>query len=161
MTMADVKRIAGSDSAPDDARFGIIASRFNDEIVTRLVEGCVETLNERGVANKRITLVRVPGAYEIAFAARRMAMSGDFDALIALGAVIRGETAHFDYIAGECARGVSEVSADLDIPIAFGVLTTENDEQAAARAGGSMGNKGSEAALVAIEMINLIRELTK
>lgn len=159
--MADVRQVEGGETPPEDARFGIIASRFNDEIVSRLIDGCVRTLKERGVAGRRITVVRVPGAYEIAFAARRMAMSGDFDALIALGAVIRGETPHFDYVAGECARGISEVSADLDIPIAFGVLTTENDEQAEARAGGAMGNKGSEAALVAIEMINLTRELAK
>lgn len=159
--MADVRQIEGGDIPSEDARFGIIASRFNDEIVGKLIDGCVRALKERGVAGRRITVVRVPGAYEIAFAARRMAMSGDYDALIALGAVIRGETPHFDYVAGECARGVSEVSADLDIPIAFGVLTTESDEQAEARAGGAMGNKGSEAALVAIEMINLARELAR
>lgn len=159
--MAGVKIIQGDESPPDDARFGIVASRFNNEVVDLLIEGCVQTLKAQGVGDKRIAVVKVPGAYEIPFAARRMAMSGDYDALIALGAVIRGETAHFDFVAGECARGISEVSADLDIPVAFGVLTTDTDEQAMARAGGNLGNKGSEAALVAIEMLNLARQLGK
>jgi 6,7-dimethyl-8-ribityllumazine synthase len=159
--MADIKTIEGSATPDDRSRFGIIASRFNNEIVDLLIDGCVATLKERGVSDRHITLVTVPGAFEIAFAARRMAMSGDYDALIALGAVIRGETPHFDFVAGECARGIAEVSADLDIPVAFGVLTTDTDEQAEARAGGAMGNKGSDAALVAIEMVNLARELSK
>ncbi|MGQ0658942.1 MAG: 6,7-dimethyl-8-ribityllumazine synthase, partial [Chromatiales bacterium] len=116
---------------------------------------------KQGVAERRITVVKVPGAFEIPFAARRMAMSGDYDVLIALGAVIRGETPHFDYVAGECARGIAEVSADLDMPILFGVLTTETMQQAAERAGGSAGNKGEESALAAIEMLNVIRDLAK
>jgi 6,7-dimethyl-8-ribityllumazine synthase len=153
--------IQGEESPSDEARFGIVASRFNSEVVDLLIDGCVGTLKEKGVSAKRITVVKVPGAYEIPFAARRMAMSGDYDALITLGAVIRGETAHFEFVAGECARGVSEVSADLDIPVAFGVLTTDTDEQAMARAGGKMGNKGAEAALVAIEMTNLAQKLGK
>jgi 6,7-dimethyl-8-ribityllumazine synthase len=159
--MADIRTIEGASTPDDRTRFGIIASRFNNEVVDLLVDGCVATLKARGVSDRHITLVMVPGAFEIAFAARRMAMSGDYDALIALGAVIRGETPHFDFVAAECARGIAEVSADLDIPVAFGVLTTDTDEQAAARAGGSMGNKGSDAALVAIEMVNLARELSK
>jgi 6,7-dimethyl-8-ribityllumazine synthase len=159
--MAEVGVIESRGAAPDDARFGVIASKFNGEIVTRLVDGCVQTLRDQGVSARHITIVKVPGAFEIPFAARRMAMSGNFDVLIALGAVIRGDTAHFDHVAGQCARGICEVSADLDIPIAFGVLTTDTEEQAAARAGGSEGNKGSEAALAAIEMINVIRELAK
>jgi 6,7-dimethyl-8-ribityllumazine synthase len=159
--MADIRTIEGADTPDERTRFGIIASRFNNEVVDLLVDGCVATLKARGVSDRHITLVTVPGAFEIAFAARRMAMSGDYDALIALGAVIRGETPHFDFVAAECARGIAEVSADLDIPVAFGVLTTDTDEQAAARAGGSMGNKGSDAALVAIEMVNLARELSK
>jgi 6,7-dimethyl-8-ribityllumazine synthase len=159
--MADIKKIEGSRKPDDRARFGIIASRFNSEVVDLLVEGCIATLRDNGVGEQHITLVTVPGAFEIGFAARRMAMSGDYDALIALGAVIRGDTPHFDYVAGECARGVAEVSADLDIPVAFGVLTTDTDEQAAERAGGSMGNKGADAAMVAIEMVNLARELAK
>lgn len=159
--MTDIQKIEGSRTADERARFGIIASRFNSEVVDPLIDGCIDALRQNGVDARRITLVTVPGAFEIAFAARRMAMSGDYDALIALGAVIRGDTPHFDYVAGECARGVAEVSADLDIPVAFGVLTTDTDEQAAERAGGSMGNKGADAALVAIEMVNLARDLTK
>jgi 6,7-dimethyl-8-ribityllumazine synthase len=159
--MANIRTIEGADTPDDRTRFGIIASRFNNEVVDLLVDGCVATLKERGVSDKHITLVTVPGAFEIAFAARRMAMSGDYDALIALGAIIRGETPHFDFVAAECARGIAEVSADLDIPVAFGVLTTDTDEQAAARAGGTMGNKGSDAALVSIEMANLARELSR
>jgi len=159
--MAEVKGIEGGRTPDGEARFGIIASKFNSAVVDNLVKGCVQTLQEQGVAARRITVVKVPGAFEIPFAARKMAMSGDYDALIALGAVIRGETSHFDYVAGECARGITEVSADLDIPILFGVLTTETMQQAAARAGGDSGNKGAAAALAAIEMVNLLRELGK
>ena len=159
--MAEVNVIEGDGSFQGDARFGIIASRFNAVIVDNLVSGCVEALQAQGVAAQDITVVRVPGAFEIPFTARKLAMSGDFDALIALGAVIRGETAHFDYVAGECARGISEVSADLDLPIIFGVLTTETMQQAAARAGGSAGNKGEEAALAAIELLSVLRKMTK
>lgn len=157
--MAEVKMIEGDRSSLGDARFGIIASRFNGVIVDNLVSGCVQALQSQGVAEKHITVVRVPGAFEIPFTARKLATSGDYDALIALGAVIRGETAHFDYVAGECARGISEVSADLDLPIIFGVLTTETMQQAAARAGGAAGNKGEEAALAAIELLNVLRKL--
>lgn len=157
--MVEVRIVDGDGTPADDARFGIIASRFNSAIVDNLVSGCVQALQREGVAARRITVVRVPGAFEIPFAARKLAMSGEYDVLIALGAVIRGETAHFDYVAGECARGVTEVSADLDIPILFGVLTTETVQQAAERAGGAAGNKGEESALAAISMLNVIRGL--
>ncbi len=157
--MVEVRIVDGDGAPADDGRFGIIASRFNSTIVDNLVSGCVQALQREGVAARRITVVRVPGAFEIPFAARKLAMSGEYDVLIALGAVIRGETAHFDYVAGECARGVTEVSADLDIPILFGVLTTETVQQAAERAGGAAGNKGEESALAAISMLNVIRGL--
>ncbi|HTT08130.1 MAG TPA: 6,7-dimethyl-8-ribityllumazine synthase [Gammaproteobacteria bacterium] len=154
-------QITGGEKTGKSVRVGVIASRFNSAIADALLKGCIETLRAGGVVEKDITVVRVPGAFEIPFVARRMAAQGDCDVLIALGAVIRGETPHFDYIAGQCARGVAEVSADLDVPVIFGVLTTETLPQAAARAGGEVGNKGADAARAAIEMVNVLRALTK
>ena len=142
-----------------EARFGLISSRFNDFIVSHLVDGAVDALCRHGIASSSIDLVRVPGAYEIPLAAQRLAARGKYDALIALGAVIRGSTPHFDYVAGECAKGLAGVSMKYDIPVGFGVLTVDTIEQAVERAGTKAGNKGFEAALSVIEMVSLLRQL--
>ena len=143
----------------DNAQIAVVASRFNDEIVSRLLAGAVTAFKRHGVDTERLTVVHVPGAFEIPLAARRLAATGDFDAIVALGAVIRGGTPHFEYVAGECARGISRVSLEHDLPIIFGVLTTDNLAQAQARAGGKEGNKGEEAALAALEMVSLLRRI--
>lgn len=142
-----------------DLRVGIVAARFNGLVVERLVEGALDTLRRHGVDERDITLARVPGAWELPLAAQRMARSRRFDAIVALGAVIRGATPHFDYVAGECARGLARVALECDLPVAFGVLTTDTVEQAIERAGTKAGNKGAEAAMSALEMANLLREL--
>jgi 6,7-dimethyl-8-ribityllumazine synthase len=136
-------------------RIAVIASRFNETVVRRLVDGAVETLVARGTALEDIDIVWVPGAWELPVAARYLLEGGRYDALVALGAVIRGETSHFDYIAGESARGLQQLTLDFGVPIAFGVLTTDNDAQAEDRAGGAHGNKGADAALAALEMVDL------
>ncbi|MDH5328048.1 MAG: 6,7-dimethyl-8-ribityllumazine synthase [Gammaproteobacteria bacterium] len=137
--------------------FCIIASRFNDFIVENLVNGAVDTLKRHGAEDKDITLVRIPGAFEMPLAAKRIAAKDQYDAIIALGAVIRGGTPHFEYVAGECTKGLASVSSEFDIPVAFGVLTVDTIEQAIERAGTKAGNKGVEAALSAIEMVNVLR----
>jgi 6,7-dimethyl-8-ribityllumazine synthase len=134
-------------------RFGIVVGRFNAFIGERLLEAAVEVLVRQGAEPAQIEVVHVPGAYEMPLAAKAMAVSKKYDAIIALGAVIRGETPHFDYVAGECARGLAQVA------LAFGVLTVDNVQQAIERAGGKAGNKGKEAALAAIEMVNLLKKL--
>jgi 6,7-dimethyl-8-ribityllumazine synthase len=143
----------------NDARFGIAATRFNSYIVEHLTAGAVATLKRHGVDETRVTIVRVPGAYELPLVARRMAQSGNYDALIALGCVIRGATPHFEYVSGACAHGLSRVALDADIPVAFGVLTTDTVEQAIERAGAKAGNKGADAAAAALEMVSLLRNL--
>jgi len=140
-------------------RFGIVAARFNDFIVDRLVAAAVETLVAHGADPADIQVVRVPGAYEMPLAAKRMAASRRYDALVALGCVIRGATPHFDYVAGEASRGLARVSLDADIPLGFGVLTVETLEQAIERAGSKAGNKGADAALTAIQMVSVLRQL--
>jgi 6,7-dimethyl-8-ribityllumazine synthase len=142
-----------------DLRFAIIAGRFNDFVVEPLIRGAIDALRRHGVGEKQIELVRVPGAFDIPVVARKMALSHRYDALIALGAVIRGQTPHFDYVAGECAGGIARIALESGVPIAFGVLTTDTAEQAVDRAGGKAGNKGADAALVAVEMANLLRRL--
>lgn len=142
-----------------DMKAALVASRFNDFIVSRLIDGAVDALVRHGAAEDEITLVRVPGAFEIPQAVSRMARSGRFDMVIALGAVIRGATPHFEYIASETAKGVAQVSLESSIPVSFGVLTTDTLEQAIERAGSKAGNKGAEAAMSAIEMANLFRQL--
>lgn len=144
-----------------DLRVGIVAGRFNESVTKRLVEGAIDCLVRHGVPDEAISLAWVPGAFEIPAVARRMATSGEFDAIVCLGAVIRGETAHFDYVAGHASNGIGQLSVEVDIPVTNGVLTTENTAQAEDRAGGKMGNKGFEAALAAIEMANLFAELPK
>ena len=143
------------------ARVAVLASRFNETVGRRLVDGALDCLRRHGVAESDITMVWVPGAFELPAAAQRLAASGEVDALVCVGAVIRGETAHFDYVAGHAANGIGEVALRTGLPIGFGVLTTENSEQALERAGGKAGNKGFEAALAALEMMNLYSSLPK
>lgn len=143
----------------DGKKMGIVVSRFNDFITSRLLEGALDALARTGVADEDISVVRVPGAFEIPLAAKWLSASGDFDAVICLGAVIRGETPHFDYIAGEAAKGISQLNMEFSMPVVFGLLTTDTIEQAIERAGGKSGNKGFEAALAAVEMASLNDEL--
>lgn len=140
-------------------KIGIVASRFNDFIVSRLIGGCEDTLLRHGVRDEDISLAWVPGAFEIPLIASKMAKSGKFDAVIALGAVIRGSTSHYDYVCSEVSKGIANVSLNSDVPVLFGVLTTDSIEQAIERAGSKAGNKGSECAQGAIEMVNLIHAL--
>jgi len=140
-------------------RFGIVASRFNDFIVDRLLDAAVGTLLKHGVAAADIEVVRVPGAFETPLAIKKMATSRRYNALIALGCVIRGGTPHFEYVAGEATRGIGQVSTSEQIPVGFGVLTVDTIEQAIERAGTKAGNKGADAALAAIQMATLLRQL--
>ncbi len=142
-----------------DARFCLVTSRFNSFIVEALTSGAIDALTRHGARPEDIHVVKVPGAYELPLAVQKAASSGRYDAIVALGAVIRGSTPHFDYVAGECVKGISMISLKHDIPVAFGVLTVDTIEQAIERAGTKAGNKGAEAALSAIEMINLLRTL--
>jgi len=155
--MSTIKTIEG-DLSVRGARFGILASRFNDFIVNALVNGATHALKQHGAAEKDMEIVWVPGAHEIPLAAQKMAASGRYDAIIALGAVIRGATPHFDFVAGECSKGLGNVGMQFGMPVAFGVLTVDSIEQAIERAGTKAGNKGAEAALSAVEMVNLLRE---
>jgi 6,7-dimethyl-8-ribityllumazine synthase len=154
------RTIEGNLIVPKGARFAVVASRFNHFVVDRLVEGAVDALVRHGADPKNVTVVRVPGAFELPLVVRRLAASKKVDAVIALGAVIRGATPHFDFVAGEAAKGIGAAAAASDVPIAFGVLTTENIEQAVERAGTKQGNKGWDAAASAIEMVSLGRALT-
>ena len=156
--MSHIKSIDGDFDA-GDAKFCILAGRFNSFIVERLVDGAVDALVRHGTNHDDIEIIRVPGAYEMPISAQRIAQTGRYDAIIALGAVIRGSTPHFDYVAGECSKGLAQVSLAADIPIIFGVLTTDTIEQAVERAGTKAGNKGAEAAVTAIEMISLFDKL--
>ena len=142
-----------------DTRFTIVATRFNDFIVESLIKGAVSCLRRHGAADSNLEIIRVPGAYEMPLAVEKVAAARRADGIIALGAVIRGATPHFDYVAGECTRGVAAVSREHGVPIGIGVLTTDTIEQAIERAGTKAGNKGEEAALAVIEMINLLRKL--
>jgi 6,7-dimethyl-8-ribityllumazine synthase len=151
--------IEGSLVVPKGARFAIVASRFNNFVVDRLVEGAVDALVRHGALSQNVTIVRVPGAWELPIVARRLAEGGKIDAVIALGAVIRGATAHFEYVAGESAKGLAAAAHASSVPIVFGVLTTESIEQAIERAGTKAGNKGADAAVSAMEMVSLSRAL--
>ena len=143
----------------DGARIGIVAARFNDGVVSRLLEAALDTLARYGLNRDAIPVARVPGAFELALAARWMARREGTDAIVALGAVIRGDTPHFDYVCAEAARGIQAASIESDVPVVFGVLTCDDRAQADARAGGGHGNKGAEAALAALEMVSLRRRL--
>jgi len=140
-------------------RFAIIVSRFNDFICSRLMEGALDALARHGCEEESMVIIKVPGAFEMPLAARKMARTGQYDAVICLGAVIRGATPHFDYVAAEVSKGIASVALESEIPVTFGVLTTDNLEQAIERAGSKSGNKGYEAAMAAIEMVNLFKEL--
>jgi len=142
-------------------RVAVVAARFNETVGLRLVEGARDCLVRHGVSDDDVSIAWVPGAFEIPLVAGRMAGSGEFDAVICVGAVIRGATAHFDYVAGTAAQGIARAAQETGVPITFGVLTTEDTEQAAERSGGKLGNKGFEAALAALEMVNLLGSLPK
>lgn len=144
-----------------NAKFALLVSRFNSFIVESLLEGAIDALKRHGVNESDLEIIRVPGAFEMPIAAQRIAASKKYDAIIALGAVIRGGTPHFEYVAGECVKGLSQVSLNADIPVSFGVLTVDTIEQAIERAGTKAGNKGAEAALGALEMVNLLAQLDK
>lgn len=142
-------------------RFGVVACRFNSFIVDRLQEGALDALNRHGAEADAVTVVRVPGAFELPMVAKRMAESGRYDAIISLGAVIRGATPHFDLVCAEVAKGIAQVALDTGVPVAFGVLTTDSIEQAIERAGTKAGNKGFDAAVTAIETARLMTELDR
>jgi 6,7-dimethyl-8-ribityllumazine synthase len=156
---ADPKVIEGTLVVPEGARFALVASRFNNFIVDRLVEGAMDALTRHGARAENCTLVRVPGSWELPIVCGRLAGTNQFDAIIALSAVIRGGTPHFDYVAAEVAKGVAQVGLQTGVPTTFGVLTTDTIEQAVERAGTKGGNKGFDAALAAIEMSSLGRAL--
>jgi 6,7-dimethyl-8-ribityllumazine synthase len=139
--------------------FAIIVSRFNDFISSKLVEGAMDALNRHGASEEKISLVKVPGSFEIPLVAKKLAEAGKFDGIICLGAVIRGATPHFDYVASEVTKGIAAVALETNTPVTFGVLTTDSLEQAIERAGSKSGNKGWDAAMAAMEMVNLLNEL--
>jgi 6,7-dimethyl-8-ribityllumazine synthase len=151
-----IKTIEGAMRA-DQGRFCLVVSRWNSFIVESLEKGAIDTLLRHGADEANLTIVRVPGAFEMPVAVERIAAKGGVDAIIALGAVIRGGTPHFDYVAGECVKGIAQVSLTHGVPVAFGVLTVDSIEQAIERAGTKAGNKGAEAAMSAIEMVDLLR----
>lgn len=142
-----------------DARFCILAARFNEKIVNSLIDGATDTLRRHGATDADIHLIKVPGAFELPLAAQTAAKQRTYDGIIAVGAVIRGATPHFDYVCAECASGLSAVSLQFDIPVGFGVLTCDTVEQAIERAGTKAGNKGADAALATIEMVSLLRQM--
>jgi 6,7-dimethyl-8-ribityllumazine synthase len=143
----------------DDARFAIVASRFNEFITRSLLDGALDALRRHGADPEAVDVAWCPGAFEVPLVAKKMAASGRYDAVICLGAVIRGATSHYDYVAGGVASGIAEAAMGTDVPVLFGVLTVETIEQAIERAGTKAGNKGAEAAVGAIEMVNLLRQL--
>ena len=157
--MKEIRVLEGKVVAPEGMRVGIVASRFNEIIVSKLLGGAVDGLVRHGVEEEQITAAWVPGAFEIPVTAQRMAQSGQYDAVICVGAVIRGDTSHYDYVCNEVSKGIAQVSLAAGIPVLFGILTTENIEQAIARAGSKAGNKGYDCALSAIEMVNLLRQI--
>lgn len=152
-------RIFEGKLAAEGLRFALVVSRFNDFMSARLMEGAVDALVRHGAPDENISVIKVPGAFEIPVAARRCALSGSYDAVICLGAVIRGATPHFDYVAAEVSKGVAAVALESGVPVTFGVLTTDTLEQAIERSGSKAGNKGFEAAMAAVEMANLLKQL--
>ncbi|MEJ6516566.1 MAG: 6,7-dimethyl-8-ribityllumazine synthase [Pseudomonadales bacterium] len=152
-------KIVEGDFSAATAKFTIVVARFNGFVVESLLEGAIDTLKRHGVSEDNISVVRVPGAFEMPLATKRVAQSKSCDAIITLGAVIRGGTPHFDFVAGECASGIARISLEENLPIAFGVLTTDTIEQAIERSGTKAGNKGADAAMSALEMVSLMRKL--
>jgi len=155
------RKLEGTLVVPNGARFAIVASRFNEFIVGQLIEGARDALVRHGAEDELLTVVRVPGSWEIPHVCGRLARSKKFDAIVAVGAVIRGGTPHFDYVAGEVSKGVAQVSLETGVFVSFGVLTTDTIEQAVERAGTKAGNKGFDAAMAAIEMVSLGAELSR
>ena len=157
--MKQIQVLEGKVVAPEGMKVGIVASRFNEIIVSKLLGGAVDGLVRHGVEEENITAAWVPGAFEIPVVAAKMARSGKYDAVICVGAVIRGDTTHYDYVCNEVSKGVAQGGLSAGIPVLFGVITTENIEQAVARAGSKAGNKGYDCALSAIEMVNLLGQM--
>lgn len=157
--MKQINLVEGKVIAPEGMRVGIVAARFNEIIVNKLSGGAIDGLVRHGVEEDNITVVCVPGAFEISLTAQKMAKSGNYDAVICVGAVIRGDTSHYDLVCNESAKGIAQVELATGIPVLFGIITTENIEQAIARAGSKAGNKGYDCALSAIEMVNLLKQL--
>ncbi|MDE6635475.1 MAG: 6,7-dimethyl-8-ribityllumazine synthase [Lachnospiraceae bacterium] len=157
--MKEIKVLEGKVVAPEGMKVGIIASRFNEIIVNKLLGGAVDGLVRHGVDEDNITAAWVPGAFEIPVVAAHMAKSGKYDAVICVGAVIRGDTSHYDYVCNEVSKGIAQAGMATGVPVLFGILTTENIEQAIARAGSKAGNKGYDCALSAIEMVNLMNQM--
>lgn len=153
-----LKTIEGTFVAPK-GKFALVVGRFNSFVVESLVSGAVDALVRHGIAQDAITVIRAPGAFELPLVAQKVASLGEFDAIIALGAVIRGGTPHFEYVAGECTKGLAQVSLEFGVPVSFGVLTVDSIEQAIERSGTKAGNKGAEAALSALEMVSLLAQL--
>jgi len=153
-----IKEIHGNLTA-EDAKFAIVVSRFNEFITSKLLGGALDCLKRHGAAEENITIVWVPGAVEITIAAKKMAKSGNYDAVICLGAVIRGATSHYDYVCQQVSRGIGQINYDTNVPVMFGILTCETIEQAIERAGTKAGNSGSNAAMGAIEMVNVLKQI--
>lgn len=156
--MSGIKTIEG-DFKPTKAKFALLVSRWNSFVVESLKDGAIDALRRHGVAEAQVTVIYAPGAFELPLAAQKLAASGKYDAIVALGAVIRGGTPHFEYVAGECVKGLAQVSLNAQLPVTFGVLTVDSIEQAIERAGTKAGNKGAEAALSALEMVSLLSQL--
>ena len=152
-------KIIEGDLRVHNARYCLVVSRFNSFVVDSLLAGAVDTLERHGAEESDLTIVRVPGAFEMPVVIERIAAKGGYDAIVALGAVIRGGTPHFDYVAGECVKGMAQVSLKYGLPVSFGVLTVDTIEQAIERAGTKAGNKGAEAAMSAVEMVNLLKQI--
>ena len=157
--MKEINYLEGKVVAKEGMKVGIVASRFNEIIVNKLLGGAVDGLVRHGVDESNITAAWVPGAFEIPVVAQKMAKSGKYDAVICVGAVIRGDTTHYDYVCNEVSKGVAQVGLSTGVPVLFGIVTTENIEQAIARAGSKAGNKGYDCALSAIEMVNLMEQM--
>jgi len=152
-----IQTIEGQLHQGNEGRYAILVGRFNSFVVEALLDGALDTLKRHGVEDGQVTIIRAPGAWELPLVAQKAAKSGKYDAIIALGAVIRGGTPHFDFVAGECAKGLGVVSLESGLPVIFGVLTTDSIEQSIERSGTKAGNKGADAALTAIEMVNLLK----
>jgi 6,7-dimethyl-8-ribityllumazine synthase len=158
MTMDAIRTLEG-DFTGGDGRYALVVGRWNSFVVEHLLDGAVDTLRRHGVSDEQMTIIRAPGAFEIPLVCEKAAASGNYDAIIALGAVIRGGTPHFEHVAGECTKGIAQVSLQYGLPIAFGVLTVDSIEQAIERSGTKAGNKGAEAASSALEMVGLLSQL--
>jgi len=156
--MSGIKTIEG-DFTASNGKFALVVGRWNSFVVEHLKEGAIDALRRHGVSEDHITVIYAPGAFEIPLACKKVAASGNFDAIVALGAVIRGGTPHFEYVAGECVKGIAQVTNEYGLPVAFGVLTVDSIEQAIERSGTKAGNKGEEAALSALEMVSLLGKL--